>query len=97
MYCGGRLGMVQFKGPLLRVAVHPGGLVIKPLFLPAFAVAAGDITAIRHHDNLFLWGLEVAHASPQVVSPLRLGCDERSAVAEALRSIAAATVARPAR
>jgi hypothetical protein len=72
IWCAGRLGRVSFRGPLLRVTVHPAGLRVKPLLLPAFAIRASEITAVEPVQYGWLNGIELTHAARHVVSPLIL-------------------------
>lgn len=68
---GGRLGWVDFGGPFLRLSVHPGGLVVKPIWMPAFGIRREDIRAVRRVRSPFGDRIEIEHASPDVRSPLR--------------------------
>jgi len=84
--CGGRIGKLRVSGPLVRVAVHPAGLVVAPLLLGARAVLTGEIREIRPSAG----GVEIAHTSPDVRSPLDLAVGESSPVARALLALASA-------
>ena len=44
---GGQVGGMHASAGLLRVDVHPGGLVVKPILMPAIAVPAQDIVALQ--------------------------------------------------
>ena len=41
----GSIGTIWFSRPLLRVDVHPGGIVVKPALLPERAILASEILA----------------------------------------------------
>lgn len=48
----GTIGVVFFSRPLLRVDVHPAGIVVKPPFLPERAILASEITAVEPGGGL---------------------------------------------
>jgi hypothetical protein len=81
--CGGSIAKLRMSGPLLRVAVHPGGLVVAPLLLGARAILIGEIREIRPRDG----AVEIAHTSPDVRSPVALALAESSPVAQALLAL----------
>ena len=49
---GGTIGRIWFSRPLLRVHVHPGGVVVKPPFLSERAILASEITAVTPDGGL---------------------------------------------
>ena len=85
--CVGKVGPIGFSGLTLRATIFPGGIVIKPPFLPSFAVAAHEINAAEFKRQRGDLALEIDHTSPQVASPIRLRCGERSPFVTALASI----------
>jgi hypothetical protein len=72
--CGGYIGALQFRGPLLRVEVYPGGILLKPLLMPAVAILSHEITTIRLHKVWFSEVVEINHISQSVASPIQLAC-----------------------
>jgi hypothetical protein len=48
----GTIGVVFFSRPLLRVDVHPGGVLVKPPFLPERAILASEISAVEPGGGL---------------------------------------------
>jgi hypothetical protein len=83
--CGGAIGKLRFRGPLLRVAVHPGGILIMPFLMPAIAIQRDEITAIALRKRWFAEVLEIQHQSAAFVSPIRLGCGAGDPVVRILR------------
>lgn len=87
-YCGGRIGPVQYRGPLLRATVFPGGVVLKPFLQPPCALAAAEITGVR--DSPVRWPIgqiAIVHTSAQVARPIYLGCGASSPFVAALRGV----------
>jgi hypothetical protein len=72
--CGGSIGRLQFRGPLLRVAIYPGGILLKPLFMPAAALLNHEITAIHLQKMWFSEVVEITHRAQSLASPIRLAC-----------------------
>jgi hypothetical protein len=72
--CGGSIGMLQFRGPLLHVVVYPGGILLKPLFMPAVAILNHEITAIRLQKVWFSEVVEITHIAQSLASPIQLAC-----------------------
>jgi len=82
--CGGSIGMLHFRGPLIRVRVFPGGLLIKPLLMPAAPILREEITVIQEKQQLLTSMIELIHTSKSIHSPLRLGFSKNSSVDAAL-------------
>jgi hypothetical protein len=72
--CGGSIGALSFRGPLLRVEVYPGGLLIKPLLMPAIGIFREEMTSIRTRDIWLRELVELIHTSKLVATPIRLEC-----------------------
>ena len=70
--CGGKIGRLNVGGPLLRVAVHPRGIRIKPVLMAPFAIPASEIVQITVSDKWLMRGIELQHCSPCVASPILL-------------------------
>ena len=61
--CGGYIGALQFRGPLLRIEIYPGGILLKPFLMPAVAILDREITAIRARSIWFSEVVEITHTS----------------------------------
>jgi hypothetical protein len=72
--CGGRIGWMNFRGPLLKVELREDGMIIKPLFMARFGIEFSKISNIQVKDDLFNKGIEISHGSQQIASPIFLGC-----------------------
>ncbi len=81
--CGGRLGSLNFSGPLLGVTVYQGGLLIKPVFMPPIALFSYEIRAVYPARWWFSSVTTIAHSSAAVASPIRL-MDTRSQAVQVL-------------
>lgn len=86
---GGRVGWVNFGGPMIRVSVHPGGVHLKPVGIPAFAVERGRIRAVEERKSRFRPRVEILHDSRNVRSPLLLDAAWGTPLAAALAGLAA--------
>jgi hypothetical protein len=82
--CGGYIGGLQFRGPLLGVEIYPGGVLIKPFLMPAVAIHEQEITAIRTHTVWFSEMVEIIHTSQSVASPVQLACHHTDPVRQML-------------
>ena len=85
--CAGKIGALNFSGPLLRVAVYPKGIHFKPVFLPAFGLLASEIVSIKEQRSFFQKGIEIVHSSSEVASPIFLGCANNQAAMATLTSV----------
>lgn len=79
-HCGGRIGLLSFRGPLMRLTVYPGGLLIKPIFMPLVALPAHTMTAIRPRKEFWIESLIIEHRAETLVSPLRFACGPQDQV-----------------
>ena len=70
--CGGRVGSLNVGGSLLRVVVYPGGLWIKPILMPPFAIAASELVEVKLAKKWLAHGIEVGHSSLCVANPVFL-------------------------
>lgn len=70
--CRARIGIANVP---VRLAVHPGGIVVHPMWLSDRAIASGEITAIRRREGMLVAGVEIEHRAVDLASPilLRLG------------------------
>jgi hypothetical protein len=83
--CSGKVGSLSLP---LRVSVHPGGVIIKPLWMPPRAVLAHEISSIRRRSSILRGGIEVEHSATDVTSPIMLIVRDDSPVAQAIRKVA---------
>jgi hypothetical protein len=84
---GGKVGEIRFSRPLLAVAVHPAGIVIKPLAMAERTILASEIRAVTVGGGVFGGRVEVAHAAMDTGSPFVIyGSDD--GIVDALRRIA---------
>lgn len=79
--CRARIGIANVP---VRLHVHPGGIVVRPMWLSDRAVASGEISAVRKREGFFVSGLEIEHRSVDVASPILLRLGETDPVATAL-------------
>jgi hypothetical protein len=85
---GGRLGSLNFGGPMIRVSVHPGGIHLKPFGIPAFAVERDRIRTVERRRILLQRRVEILHDSRDVRSPLLLDAREGTPLLAALEGLA---------
>lgn len=81
-----RIGSLNFRGPLLQIAVYPGGFWLQPLLMAACAIPTAEIRAVTRRGGL-LGGLEISHTSRQIAGPIIVYCDAQSALGQALRTL----------
>lgn len=84
---GGRLGEIRFTSPLLKVDVHPGGVVLAFIGMSPMAI---DRNALESASTGSSWGtkaLQIGHRQDGVPSDIRLYLDDRSSVAIAIRAL----------
>jgi len=85
--CSAQLGSLSISGPLLNVSVHPGGIILKPIFMPGRGILATEIAAVENKDRLWAHRVSVRHTAPDVASMVILFIKEDSPVAQAIRSL----------
>lgn len=91
----GQIGEVRFRGPLLAVSVHPAGIVIKPLFMPAHAILATEIRDVEAKRGVLGRRIEIAHASVDSASPFVLFGSGYGSVVAAIEDLATRARAEP--
>jgi len=69
---GGSFAWCNFGKPMLRVTVHPGGVVVKPMWMEPFAVEREQIRSVERKRFFLVERIEIVHGSPDVRSPIRL-------------------------
>jgi hypothetical protein len=79
--CRARIGSANLP---VRVAVHPGGIVVRPMWLSERAIASGEISAVRRRDGMLVSGVEIEHGGVDLASPILLRLDATDPVATAL-------------
>ncbi len=67
--CRARIGIGKVP---VRVAVHPGGIIVRPMWLSERAIASSEITAVREREGLLLSGVEIQHRAVDLASPVLL-------------------------
>ena len=77
MSCGGALGRQPFRGPTINVTIYPGGIAIKPIFMPTAVIFNHEITGIRPWSLLFVEGMYLDHHGRSMVTPVSLQCSQR--------------------
>jgi hypothetical protein len=80
-------GRVRSANVVLRVTVHPGGLIIKPMFAGERAVLPREITAVRPRSWLFARGVEIEHSGIDVASPVGLLVPADGELPRAIRAL----------
>jgi hypothetical protein len=84
---GGRVGEVHMTIGMLGVDVYDAGLVIRPRFMPPFAIPVEEIRSVRHGRSLLSKRLEIEHDGLEVPSTVGLFIGEDSHVARAIAAI----------
>jgi hypothetical protein len=84
MRCGGALGRQPFQGPTINVTVYPGGIAIKPIFMPTAVIFNRDITGIRPWSLIITEGIYLDHRGRSIVTPVSLECQQRHPLRELL-------------
>jgi hypothetical protein len=82
--CSAQVGRLRLSGPLLNVAVHPGGIVLKPVFVAPRSILVSEIEALEIKRLLWLRYLSVRHTAPDVASKVILYIGVDSPVARAI-------------
>jgi hypothetical protein len=85
--CSAQLGRLHFRGPLLRVTVHPGGIVFRPILMAARAILAPELLAVESKRGILNRTLVISHTGPDIGSPVRLHIGEDTPAAQAIRSL----------
>jgi hypothetical protein len=86
-WCSAQVGRLRFRGPLLGVAVHPAGIVFRPILMPARAILAPEIRAVEYQRGVLNRTLAIVHTGPDIGAPVRLHIGEDSPTAQAIRSL----------
>ena len=90
-WCGARVGLVSFRGRLLRVSVYPGGIVIQPLLVSARAILASELLSVDAVPPIMGWfgpaSLQIRHTAPDVRASVRFHVRPDSQLATAIRAL----------
>jgi hypothetical protein len=87
---GGRFGELLVTKPLVNVAVHPGGAVIKVIGVAPIGLEAANLTAIvSDRSRLGTATIRIHHREADAPMDIRLYLDESSPVTLALRDLLA--------
>lgn len=76
--CAGKVGQMNFTGPLLQATLYPAGLVLKGIMMPSCAISRAAITQVLYRDEFWVRGIEIQHTDPQVGNPILLGTEKNS-------------------
>lgn len=68
---GGRIGLVNFAGPLIRVSVHADRLTLKPILMGECVIHGSEIHSVGQEGHLSR-RLVIRHSGPGRTSPVRL-------------------------
>lgn len=79
--CRARIGISNMP---VRVAVHPGGIVVHPMWMRERGIPSTEISAVRRREGMFVSGIEVEHRGVDVGSPILLRIDAASPAATTL-------------
>ena len=60
--CSGEIGGLKIRGPLIRVSVHPGGVVLMPTFMSPRAVLSSELLTVQSR-RASLWRQLLSHCS----------------------------------
>jgi hypothetical protein len=93
---GARLGGVQLTRPLVRVDVHPRGIILAPFGLGQFGIDAADLIAVAKEQS-FARGTRFRIEHDQAGTPdrIELYVDEDSPVLVAIRGLVPDAADRP--
>lgn len=86
-HCAGRIGSLNFSGPLLKVTVSSQGIHCKPILMPAFAILSREIKDVKVRKSLLQKGVEFSHTSSEIASPIFLLCGNDQTTISALISL----------
>lgn len=71
--CGGRIGSLYFRGPLITARIHPGGISISTLASASRAIKAEQLRQIRYQTSMWNRGVEITHTSSEISGSIFLG------------------------
>lgn len=83
--CGGRIGKLNMTQPLMAIALYPGGIVMKPLFMAGVGIPSHKIEQIARRKRFLTRSIEIHHRSDSVTTPVCLYCGNPDDVFEKLR------------
>lgn len=85
--CGGNIGGLYFRGPLLKVAVYPRGIWFKPTFMKPFAILKEEVLDINYKQSFWSTGVVIRHKSKYISSPINLGLKNGKIYADTLNKL----------
>lgn len=93
---GGRLGGVQLTRPLVRVDIHPGGLILWPFGLGQFPIEAARLVAVvEERSRLSGTRFRIAHTQVGTPPLVELYVDGDAPILAAIRGLIPAREGRP--
>lgn len=84
---GGSIGRLRLPGPMIKVSVYPGGIVVKPLFMAEHAVLASEIDHVTATRAWTRREVTIEHTGVDMKSPLVLYVKGDSEIFAAIRSV----------
>jgi hypothetical protein len=87
MSCSAQLGKLRMRGPLLNVTVHPGGIILKPIFMAPRGMLVSEIEALEIHRQLWMRYVSIRHTAPDVASKVVLYISVDSPVSRAIQAL----------
>lgn len=72
--CSGMIGSLRLSGPLLRVTIYPGGLLLKPILMPASALPKEMLTTIHVKKDWWSDVVEITHSASTLANPIQVMC-----------------------
>jgi hypothetical protein len=82
-----KLGDLNLSGPMLRISVYPGGVVIKPAFMRERTILRTEIRSVTAKHGLLGSKVEIVHAGADVGSPVILTGSPDRPIVRAMRAI----------
>lgn len=70
--CAGRIGLISYGGPVLRVRVHADGVILHPVFMPAIPLHVRELSLPQRQDGWLYSRLSIPHTSSIVRRPVQL-------------------------
>lgn len=82
--CQAKIGAMNIR---VRATVHPGGIVVKPMFIAPRAVLAREMRSVQRKSSFLVRGIALQHTAPDLASPLVLRVGSDGSMEGALRKL----------
>ena len=92
---GGRVGPLTMTAPLLKIWVHPKGLIVRAMLGSEHAILAFEILGVRERQGFLQSGVEIPHLGLGSKSPLVLYRSIDDPIVSAIRDVVAGEVGAP--